>query len=76
MSAGTGCCGSDIKTWAKIIAIVGIVLSALSLFFSIFVWLYVPSSVSLLVAFILALIGINRDQSGYLTAAKVILVIF
>uniref|UniRef100_A0A914PHC8 Uncharacterized protein n=1 Tax=Panagrolaimus davidi TaxID=227884 RepID=A0A914PHC8_9BILA len=73
MSAGTGCCGSDIKTWAKIIAIVGIVLSTLSLIFSIFVWLYAPSSVSLLVAFILALIGINRDRSGYLTAAKVIL---
>uniref|UniRef100_A0AC35GV18 Uncharacterized protein n=1 Tax=Panagrolaimus sp. PS1159 TaxID=55785 RepID=A0AC35GV18_9BILA len=65
--------GIHIKKFAQIIAIIGIILSCLSFLLNIFSWNYFPMTISLLIAFILVLVGLNKVKPGYLLAANIIL---
>uniref|UniRef100_A0AC35FIT8 NADH dehydrogenase subunit 6 n=2 Tax=Panagrolaimus sp. PS1159 TaxID=55785 RepID=A0AC35FIT8_9BILA len=73
MDFSSKCCGIHIKKLARAVAIVGAILSCISFCLIIFSWNYLPMTISLLLAFLLALIGLRKINPKYLLIAIAIL---
>uniref|UniRef100_A0AC35G5Q4 Transmembrane protein n=1 Tax=Panagrolaimus sp. PS1159 TaxID=55785 RepID=A0AC35G5Q4_9BILA len=64
MSDDTECCGMEIKRCAKIVAIIGIILSVCSF------------NLIGFVIYVLVYLGVDNNKPGYLLPAKICLVSF
>uniref|UniRef100_A0AC34G3A9 Uncharacterized protein n=1 Tax=Panagrolaimus sp. ES5 TaxID=591445 RepID=A0AC34G3A9_9BILA len=63
MENSSECCGKDIKTCAKVVAILGIVSSIVSF------------NIIGLIIYFLVYIGVEKERPGYLLPAKILLII-
>uniref|UniRef100_A0AC35GX12 NADH dehydrogenase subunit 6 n=1 Tax=Panagrolaimus sp. PS1159 TaxID=55785 RepID=A0AC35GX12_9BILA len=74
MVAEKGCCGMHVITSAKVISLVGTILSCASLLSCTVIWIYTPISFAFLLSFILLIIGVKRNRPILLLITNFILV--
>uniref|UniRef100_A0AC35FKQ8 NADH dehydrogenase subunit 6 n=1 Tax=Panagrolaimus sp. PS1159 TaxID=55785 RepID=A0AC35FKQ8_9BILA len=62
MVSETGCCGMHIRTCAKIVSVVGILVSIGSAFSTLFMWYYSPVALLMLLTYIFVFIGTRKEN--------------